>query len=114
MKDLLNETYRVSSLVRKSGVTPSSIYAVMGSREAVFRLARKMPGAVRRTGLPLDVLAADLGIGDGESLFLHLLTLPRRTELIEGFERDYAKFFGEPESFSQTAWPTTITAGCPF
>ena len=94
MEDLLRETYRTFNEVRKLGVTPKSIQAVMGSREAVLTLARRMPGTVRKTGFALDAIAADLGICDGETLFYHLVDCPRRPALIERFEDEWKAFVG--------------------
>ena len=105
MEDLMRETYRTMNEVRRMGVTPKSIRAVMGSREAVQRLARRMPGAVRKTGFALDVLAADLGVGDGETLFHQLLDCPRRPELIERFTREFEAFFGEKKTLRSRSLP---------
>jgi hypothetical protein len=117
MEDLLHETFRVFNDVRKAGVSPASIRAVMGSREAVFRLARRMPGAVRKTGLPLDVLAMEFGVIDGEALFHQLLDCPRRSDLIQNFNRELNEFCGTPnqmDSFFEATWPGTELAACPF
>ena len=117
MEDLLRETYRTMNEVRKMGVTPKSIRAVMGSREAVQRLARRMPGAVRKTGFPLDALATDLGVCDGETLFHQLLDCPRRPEVIARFEADFEAFWGEPEApaaFFDASMTGMGLEPCPF
>jgi hypothetical protein len=118
MEDLLFETYRVLNRVREAGVTPASVQAVMGSREAVQTLARRMPGMVRKTGLALDLLAAEFGPGfDGEALYQHLIDCPRRPELIAKMNREMEEFFGTPDqadSFFEASWPEAELAACPF
>lgn len=117
MEDLLHETFRVFNDARKAGISPASIRAVMGSREAVYRLARRMPGAVRKTGLALDVIAMQVGVIDGETLFHQLLDCPRRSELISNFTREMNEFCGRPdqmESFFEATWPGPQLATCPF
>ncbi len=117
MEDLLHETYRVFNRVRKAGVSPASIRAVMGSREAVQRLARRMPGAVRKSGLPLDGLATEFGEIDGVTLFQQLLDCPRRPDLIRRCTEEFNEFWGSPEesgAFFEATGTEPLLAACPF